>query len=244
MPLLAGPLPKHYQLSEILRGKILAGELGSGERLPGEYALCREYQISRGTVRKALGTLAHEGYIYSEQGRGAFVSLRPRDPLFFTLSTFDEEICKRSQQPASRWLSLQVRPASTEAAGRLGLPPGEPVIWMERLRQVDGRPVAHEIRCLAQSLCPELLQEDLESQSIHSLLVHKYHLPLLRARHTIEARTLTPGQAALLEAEPGAPAFFVDRLTDTRKLGRDLPAVWFQALHLGTEYSFRVEFEP
>lgn len=243
MPLQAGPLPKHYQLSELLRRKILAGELKPGDRLPGENELCQAYDVSRGTVRKAISTLAYEGHVFSEQGRGTFVIQHSADPLFLTLSSFDEEMRKQHLQPASRLLERQVLPASAEVAGRLGLRPGDPVIHIERLRLANGHPVAHEIRYLAQSLCPEFVHEDLESQSIHGLLVHKYHIPLVRAIHTIEARTLSASQAALLQAQPGAPAFFVDRLTYTLDSKRELPAVWYQALYHGAEYTLRVEFE-
>ena len=179
MPLQAGPLPKHYQLTEILRRQILSGELKPGDRLPGENDLCQTYGVSRGTVRKAISTLVHEGRVFSEQGRGTFVAPTSTEPIFFTLSGFDEEMRKRHQRPASRVLALQVIPATEEVAERLDLQPEEPVIHIERMRLADERPVILETRYLAQALCPNLVQEDLERQSIHHLLVHKYRLSLI-----------------------------------------------------------------
>lgn len=243
MPLKTGPISKHYQLTEILRGRISSGELKSGDRLPSESELCLQYGVSRGTVRKAVNTLIHEGRVFSEQGRGTFVAPSPTEPVFFTLSGFDEEMRKQHHRPASRLLAMEVLPASGEIAERLTLSPGEPVIRIERLRMADERPVVHETRYLAQALCPELLQEDLASESIHSLLVHKYHIPMIRTMHTIEARVLAQPEASLLQSQSGVPAFFVDRLSYTIFAGEERPAVWYQALYRGAEYTLRVEFE-
>lgn len=243
MPLDAGPLPKHYQLSEILRRKISAGELQPGDRLPGENELCEQYAVSRGTVRKSLDTLVHEGLIFTEQGRGTFVAARASEPISFTLSGFDEEMRKQHHKPETRLLALEVIPASAPVARRLNLPAGDPVIHIERLRLADERPVVQETRYLAQALCPWLLQDDLEHNSIHSLLVNKYKIPLVRTVHTIEARVLSSAQATLLQLKAGEPAFFVDRLTYTLGLEGEIPAVWYQALFHGAEYTLRVEFE-
>lgn len=243
MPLKAGPLPKHYQLSEILRRKISAGELSPGDRLPGEAALCHEYFVSRGTVRKSLNTLAHEGLIYSEQGRGTFVSARVVEPLSFTLTPFEDQVRNQYQEPSTRLLALEVLPADARTASRLEIPAREPVIHIERLRLAEGRPVARESRFLAQALCPDLVYEDLERNSIHTLLIEKYHIPLVRTVHNIEARVLSPDQAAILELQGGEPAFFVDRLTYTTSPAGEIPAVWYQAIFHGAEYTLRVEFE-
>lgn len=243
MPLQPGPLPKHYQLAEILRRKIAAGELKPGDRLPAENELCRQYQVSRGTVRKALNTLFHEGRVYSEQGRGTFVASKSVEPVFMTLAGFDAEMQKQHHQPKTRLLALEVIPASPRVAEKLAISAGDLVIHIDRLRMVDERPIVFETRYLAQSLCPWLPGDDLEHESIHSLLVKKYKIPLVRTVHTIEAQVLTPEQASLLQVQPGAPAFFIDRLTYTVDAQGERPAVWYQALYNGAEYTLRVEFE-
>jgi GntR family transcriptional regulator len=127
---------------------------------------------------------------------------------------------------------------------RLALTTGEPVIHITRLRLADDQPVAFECRHLAQSLCPQLIDDDLEQESIHWLLIHKYNLPLIRATHTMEARILSPEEAELLQVRAGAAAFFVDRLTYTVHDDRgERPAVWYQALYRGDEYHFKAEFQ-
>lgn len=69
---------KYAALMENLKGDILSGKIKPGEKLPSENELSARYEISRHTVRKALGILANEGYITAEHGRGTFCSERMR----------------------------------------------------------------------------------------------------------------------------------------------------------------------
>jgi GntR family transcriptional regulator len=243
MSLKPGPLPKYYQLARILRGQILSGDLEPDDQFPTEDSLCREYRVSRGTVRQAISSLVQEGLIRREQGRGTFINPSPSGPTFFTLVSFDEDMRQQHRHPSTRLLKLEVVPASPEVAQRLAIEPGESVIHIERLRLADDEPVAHERRYLAYSLCPNLMSEDLEAESIHSLLIHKYRIPLIRTAHIIEAHVLSAQEAGLLQVQPGTPAFFVDRLTYTTGQGGERPAVWYQAIYRGDEYHFKAGFE-
>jgi len=243
MLLKSGPLPKHHQLTEILREKISSGDLQPNDQFPTEESLCQLHGVSRGTVRRAVNTLVQEGLLRREQGRGTFVAAPQSQSGFFTLTGFGEDMRQQNLTPSTRLLNAKIIPAPPNVAQRLGLVEQQHVIYIARLRLANNHPVLHETRHLAQNLCPVLLNEDLENQSIHWLLIEKYKLPLIRTTHTMEARVLTDEEATLLEAEPGAPAFFVDRLTYTIKNGQERPAVWYQALYRGDQYHFKAEFE-
>ncbi len=65
-----------YLLGE-LRQRILDGRLPEGSRLPSEAELSGAYDVSRGTVRQALGILTNEGFIERVKGSGSYV--RPRN---------------------------------------------------------------------------------------------------------------------------------------------------------------------
>lgn len=240
----SGPLSKYYQLAEILREEIRLGKLKPGNQFPTEDSLCREYRVSRGTVRQAISLLVQEGLIARQQGRGTFVNSPRLGPTFFTLTNFNEDIRQQQRRPSTQLLTLEVVAAGPEAAERLALTVGTPVIHIVRLRLADDQPVVHETRYLAQSLCPALMDDDLETGSIHSLLIHKYHIPLIRTIHTIEVRILSPTETRLLRVKPGTAAFFVDRLTYTTTSEVDeCPAVWYQAIYRGDNYHFKAEFK-
>jgi GntR family transcriptional regulator len=238
-PLQSGPIPRYHQLRVILRKRIESGEFKPDDQFPTEEQLCREYSISRGTVGRAIKILVDEGWLRREQGRGTFVTCPSLSPVFFRLANFTEDMLQRGWKPSTRLLSLEIIPANEETATRLQMPVGAKVIKISRLRLANGRPMAYETRYLAHGLCPQLMEEDLEHQSIHSLLIDKYNIPLIRACHTIEARVMSEEEAKLLEVEPGSAGFFIDRLTYTT---RDRPGTWYQALYRGDEYRFTAEF--
>lgn len=236
------PLPKHYQLSQLLRQKILNGEFPPGAKIPGENQLCQQYQISRGTVRKAINTLIQEGLLHAEQGHGTFVVEKPwRSRYFLTLSQFNEEMIRHHLRPRTTLLERKIIPATPEISDRLQIPLASPVIYIARLRMANETPILYERRYLAQHLCPALMEEDLENQSIHTLLIQKYQIPMVKTIHILEAHGLTEKEAELLHVDPGSPALYVDRLTYTLSSSGEIPAVWYRAVYKGDEYTFRVE---
>ena len=239
MNLKPGLVPRYYRLKETLERRIRTGEFQPGDQFPTDENLCSEYDLSRGTVRRAVDMLVEEGRLRREQGRGTFVTAPMLTPMFFRLASFDEEMHQRGRTPSTRLIDLKVIPASEKVAADLELCSGEEVIEIARLRLADGVPMAFETRYMAYALCPELVHEDLECQSIHTLLIDKYNIPLIRARHIIEARPLTEREVRLLQAPPCSAGFFVSRVTYTL---HDRPVTLYQIIYRGDEYRFSAEF--
>jgi GntR family transcriptional regulator len=234
-----GLIPRYYQLKEILEKRLQSGEFQPGDQFPTDDCLCQEYDLSRGTVRRAIDILVEEGRLRREQGRGTFVTAPLLTPSFFRLASFDEEMRQRGRTPGTKLIHLDVLPASQQIAADLGLEAGEDVIEITRLRLADGIPMAFETHYLVYKICPDLVTEDLENQSIHSLMINKYNIPLVRARNTIEARVLTAREAKLLQTRPGSAGFFVSRVTYT--LG-DQPVTVYRIIYRGDEYRLTAGF--
>ncbi len=72
--------PKYYQLKRHLLDQIQRGEFLPGQQLDTEYVLAKQFNLSRQTVRQALGELEKEGWIVRQQGRGTFISDQLRKP--------------------------------------------------------------------------------------------------------------------------------------------------------------------
>ena len=66
----------YEQLAGRIRGRILAGEIAPGARLPSELALAREAAVSRSTVREALRVLEETGFVERPSPR-ILVARRP-----------------------------------------------------------------------------------------------------------------------------------------------------------------------
>lgn len=64
-----------------LSREIAQGRLAPGAQLPTEQALAQTFGVSRNVIREAIARLRSEGRVWSQQGRGAFVSDKPHPPV-------------------------------------------------------------------------------------------------------------------------------------------------------------------
>lgn len=70
--------PKYQLIIDDIKSHILSGTYKPGDRIPSEYVLQENYQVSRQTVRKAILELSNEGFLRSEKGSGTYVSTHYR----------------------------------------------------------------------------------------------------------------------------------------------------------------------
>ena len=63
------------QVYEYLSTNIQSGQWKPGDKLPSEAELCNLMNVSRITIRSALGRLSALGLVHSKQGKGTFVSV-------------------------------------------------------------------------------------------------------------------------------------------------------------------------
>src|SRR5690242_10763453 len=122
-----GPLPRYYQLKEILHAKIRAGQWQPGVLIPSERELCEQYGLSRMTVRQGITELVREGLLYRVQGKGTFVA-RPRiTQQLMVLTGFSQDMIARGCVPGAQVLDQRMVPASQEVAERLRVREGQPI---------------------------------------------------------------------------------------------------------------------
>ncbi len=66
--------PKYKQLKDYIIHHINANELRYNDQIQSENEWMKQFGLSRHTVRKALGDLVNEGWLYKQQGKGTFVA--------------------------------------------------------------------------------------------------------------------------------------------------------------------------
>ncbi|HQA24479.1 MAG TPA: GntR family transcriptional regulator, partial [Rhodoglobus sp.] len=76
--MVSGPRLKHEEIAAVLAREIRAGELPTGDQLPGETALAERFSVSRNTVRAALSELGRAGLISTRSGKGSYVTFDGR----------------------------------------------------------------------------------------------------------------------------------------------------------------------
>ena len=101
-------IPLYSQLVSIVKRNITAGTLSAGELLPSEAELCRTFDISRSTVRQAIGYLEAEGLVVRKQGRGPFVAEPKMRRKTENVYSFTSEISSMGLTPSSTLIEFEV----------------------------------------------------------------------------------------------------------------------------------------
>ena len=71
--------PLYLQIVDDIKSKVASKELKVGDQLGSHAELSSTYGVSLITVKKALGTLIHEGVVFSRVGKGTYVARPPFD---------------------------------------------------------------------------------------------------------------------------------------------------------------------
>ncbi len=229
------PLPRYFQLKEIMRERIRSGEWKPGELIPSERDLSEKYGISRMTARQAITELVNEGLFYREQGKGTFVSQRKITQQLIHLTGFTEDIRARGQRPGTKVLSATMHPADEETAEKLRINAGTPIFRLQRLRLADDEPLAIELSQISFKGCEGLLEEDLEHNSLYRLLESKYGIALMEADQELEAGLTGSEEAQLLKISVASPVLFTRRITYS---DRNQPIEYAKAVYCGNKYTF------
>ena len=66
--------PLYQQIKAMLLASLQAGEWQPGEAIPSEFELAARYEVSQGTVRKAIDELTTQNLLIRKQGKGTFVA--------------------------------------------------------------------------------------------------------------------------------------------------------------------------
>jgi GntR family transcriptional regulator len=208
------PIPFYFQLKKLLEELIASGRWIPGDRLPSEPVICREFSVSRTTVRQALSALEREGLIRREKGRGTFVAEPPSASWLLQSSHgFHEEAVRSGHRVTSKVLRREVEVLPQWAADALGLPAASEGVTIERLRWIDERLVMYVLNHLPGDLAGTVLAADLETGSLYGILERQKGLHVFGGRRVVEAVTAEKNLARLLEVEAGAPLLFVESVS-------------------------------
>lgn len=208
-------IPLYSQLVSIVKRNISAGTLAPGDTLPSEAELCKTFDISRSTVRQAVGALEADGLVVRKQGRGTFVAEPKMRRKTETVYSFTSEISSMGMTPSSTIIDFEVIDPTPDIVKVLELTtPDTKIYRFTRLRNVDGAPLILETSFYPQYIYPRLTKELLKTHSFYSLLYEVGIVPA-SAVDSYEAVMLGRKEAEMLGCKSGSCAFSVQRRTRT-----------------------------
>ncbi len=209
----ADPRPLYAQVREILLARIKGGHWKPGELIPNEFDVAAEFNVSQGTARKAIDTLAADGLVVRRQGKGTYVvEHTPADMLFrfFQLYRDDGSPIK----PSSPIPGRPIRGAATpQEAAALEVGAGEAVIRIERTRFAGERPLVHETIILPDVLYPGLADHSEIPNTLYDLFQRAYGHIIVRADERVTPILAHGPIARSLGVDDGIPLLHIDRVS-------------------------------
>jgi GntR family transcriptional regulator len=199
------------QVREALLADVTTGKLEPGTKLANENELADRFNVSRSTIREAVGGLMDAGYLARRHGSGTYVTSSPRTrhPLEMTVS-YTAMIRASGCTPTETILSKLLRPPAAAERDLLGLPDSEPLIAVERVRFADQRPVIYSRDQIPLALLGAYSDDTLDS-SLYATLARAGH-PVASATARLAPTTATAKLAKLLVVRRGTPLLHIDQV--------------------------------
>ncbi|MBA3596147.1 MAG: GntR family transcriptional regulator [Methylibium sp.] len=210
------PLYRHVkqQITDALR----SGKWKHGQKIASEPQLAERFGVSIGTVRKAVGELEAENILVREQGRGTFVVSHTRDYMlnvFFRVVDSDGH----KELPTMSLLSMKRGRADGTTAALLHIAPRAPVIDIEALLSLKGRPTILDRIRLPVSLFAELGEHLFKRRdgTLYGLFQERFGITIVRVEENITAVIAGERDSRLLGVANGSPLLRIRRVGYTYK---------------------------
>lgn len=228
----SSPVPLWAQLEADLRRRVMSGDFD--DAFPTESDLVSSYDVSRHTVREALGRLAAAGLLERRRGRGTRVTSPDVEQPLHSFYSLARTIADQGLEERSDVLRQEAA-TDAQAAERLGVAARTRLVCIERLRYAGDEPLALDRSWLPADLARQLLRVDLGRGSIYDALARESGIRVVGGTERIRPVVPDDDDRARLRLPGGEAALLVDRVV-TEAGGR--PVEWRRSLVRGDRYAF------
>ena len=132
---------------------ISSGRTPPGAALPNEKELAERFQVSIGTLRRAVEELVADHILVRQQGRGTFVGKLDRERFMYQFFKIEPREGAREFPVLQLHAFLRAR-ATPQEADALGLHAAASVLRIDNVLSLRGQPVIHDRITLAAGQFP------------------------------------------------------------------------------------------
>jgi GntR family transcriptional regulator len=226
--------PLYQKVFSVLRQRIVDGHLEPGEQLQTEDELAEEFNVSRATIRQAVGELVARRLVRRKQGKGTFVQPSADHMLGPRLTGSLTDVVP----PGARIVSLDVARNVTlppRVASRLALDDPSGCV-IRRVRAMDGEVFGVTINYLPTWLGELVTDQQLRSESLLGLFEAR-GLHIGWGEQVIRSEIADVSVSGWLDIDFGSPVLVAERvLFDRRSQPLDVVQSWYR----GDRYEYRV----
>ncbi len=230
-------LPAYARLRDTLTARIAQGQWTPDQPIPSEARLARDFDVSVGTVRKAVDGLVGEGLLERRQGSGTFVRAPSFNATLFRFFPMRESDGSPLSIPSSQMMLRAVVTAPAEAAEALGT---DEVIKIIRMRSLSEHPVLFEEIYIPTSRFSgfETLPDSAFGPLLYPLYFEHFGVLVKRATDEVSFATASDRIAERLRIQPNDPLAVIRRTAFDIE---DKPVEW--RIASGSAHGFRYRSE-
>lgn len=230
-----------YTSKQKITQELMSGNWRAGDLIPSEIELAQSYQVSQGTVRKAIDELSIEKILIRRQGKGTYVTTHNEEQIqlrFLRLTSSKGN----KEKLESQLLSFEKTRVNSYVANRLSLRPGSSVFKIKRVLTFARKPlILDEIYISTipfKGLNAEMINQ--KKGSLYRLYESNYGIQMLNADEKIKAVSAEAEVSKLLNIKKGHPILGIERVSYTYG---NKPIEWRLGLCLTDEYHYQTELE-
>lgn len=201
---------------------IESGRFKPGEPIPPASDIARELGATEAEIREALAELIYEGELARTIPEPSETIIVPKVTLWGTLGgshSITKEAKKRGDEPGVEIIDWKLVDSWPSIAKRLELEEGDKVQIMERLRSVNGKPVAIEVSYFPAKYYPgitkDLFEEKGTGQSSFKVMEEKFGLKSVKAYDEVTVVCLEKREADFMKVDAGTPVLQRFRVTQS-----------------------------
>ncbi len=217
-------VPIFQRIKDYLSGEIAAGRWKTGDMVPSEQALVRQFGVSRMTVNRAVRELTAEHVLTRRQGAGTFVAPQKYQATLLEIRNIADEIRARGRFHHSRVLLLEPDPAAPLLAAQFGLPIGAMLFHSVIVHFEDDVALQVEDRWVNPACAPAYLAQNFTVMTPNEHLM--VAAPLQGATYSIEALPAPTDIAAMLAIIEGACCLVLRRRTTSHDEVASVVTMW------------------
>lgn len=204
------PTPLYHQIFQLLRERILAGELPFGSRIPTEHKLAEAFSVSRITTKRALDELAGEGLVARRRGRGTHVIHRAApQPMAAPLTGLLQNLESLAESTDVTLLEYRRALPPEPIRARFDSGADEMLVNAVRVRSRDNVPLGHYVSW-TRTRHAAFSAENLARHS-RIRLFKRCRIGLAHVEQTLSAALANMVVAGRLEVEPGVALLTLER---------------------------------
>ncbi|MDA0830710.1 MAG: GntR family transcriptional regulator [Proteobacteria bacterium] len=208
--------PLYLQIKKRITESLADGFWHPAQSIPSETELARSFNVSQGTIRKAIDELAAENILIRRQGKGTFVASHNEEgsQLRFLRLTSSQD---NKEKLDNQLVSFIKQKATNKTAKTLGINVGTTVFSIKRVLTFNRKPLILDfIKVPASSfrgLSPEMIIE--KNGAMYRMYETDFGIQMLHAKEKIRAIAANMETSNLLCVSQDAPVLSVERVSFT-----------------------------